>query len=480
MASKSWTLRLRMQRHSTAEWLPLTGRVHFPPGQVATWQGIAERDVPLKLAAERMLADCHSMRWKPFYRYLDQSSPTAAQCRLFNSDGLDVPFGLGAGKGVPPVALVGACFEALEHAFSGPLIFDEIFDSVELHGRQELNNIVGDRAVQQLRDLGDKTASLKYDGLDGGPSLYLPLCLWAPWYLGSTIASRRLRNSVGDATDYTGLLSYSGNTGCAIGSTYDEAVLHAVNEWIERDALSIFLLRSIYDNGPMPHRVAPTSLPAGVRELLASAESRFDQPLFLLNLTTDIGVPVILAYLGDQDRLYGPAYGIGASLSSATAAERAITELVQGELLAEMVSEHTQFHHSDVSISCWPDYEQLVADHDIQQRVNSRLRPHPRLLACSSMDFAARLFERNPVDLPPSVTAAGTSVEAQHQAAVARIGAVGHRVMATTLKVFPHGSTLVQVQCLGLERFHLITKGHLALPGSRGIRARKSALQLSY
>lgn len=413
------------------------------------------------------------------YRFLDMSTPTAVQCRLYTPEGMDVPYGLGAGKGIPPVAYVGACYEAFEHTFSGPLVFNDIAGRLVLGAAPQVDEVGDDRALRELEDAGDSTASLKYEGLDNGPPINFPLCLWAPWYLGSSSPSRALRERAGDKTPYRGILSYSGNTGCAIGGSKDEALLHAVNEWIERDALSLFLLRSVHDGGPMPRRVVISSLPIEIGDLLGRAEERFGQRVFLLNLTTDIGVPVIMAYLGEHAPLLGPAYGIGASLSAATAAERAVTELVQGELLAKVVSRDAPRKQLQSNAS-WPNYDQLVGEHNIQEAVNARFRTHPRLLASSSMDFADRLFESEAMDLPVDKASSDLTVRAQRETAVARIAGAGHRVLSTTLKELPHGSTVVQVQCIGLERFHLVTKGHLALPGKRGIKARRSELKLSY
>ncbi|MFD3684311.1 YcaO-like family protein [Nocardiopsis sp. NPDC058631] len=440
------------------------------PEPGARWAGTLERELTLEEAESRIRADIAALGWASRYRVLDDADPTAVQCALWDEAGDEVPYGLGAGKGLGLPARVGAQFEAVEHAFTGPKALDSL--PVRAIGASTLSGgpFASDRAVRDIAAQdGARVACVRYQSLDGGPDLDVPVYLWAPWYTSPTPEGSALRRGLGDTSDYSSALAYSVNSGCAIGATEDEALLHALNEWVERDAFSLFLLRSVYDRGPMPSQVSRADLPGTLRAHLDRAEELVGGTVTLLDLTSDLSVPVVVAYSHTRSGS-GPGakhrYGLGASLWGALAAERALTEFVQDELLSRVVSEQAA---SDERSG---PFAQLIADHDIEADVYARLRAHPRLLSCALLDFAGRLRESPRGPLPAETLARGASVSDQRAAVVERIGAAGHRVVAHPLQVLEHGTTVVQVQCPGLERFHLVTEGHVALPGARGRRER--------
>ncbi|MFC7743008.1 YcaO-like family protein [Nocardiopsis composta] len=376
-------------------------------------------------------------------------------------------------QGARTPALVGAEYEAVEHALTGPGVLDALLPATAPAAALLDGPFAADRAVRDVaRQDGARVAVLPYRGLDGGPPVDVPLYLWAPWYPVPTEGMLRFRAGLGDTADYAHAMSYSVNSGCAIGATFDEAVLHALNEWVERDALSLFLLRAVYDGGPMPGAVRPESLSGLLRERLRCAEETVGARVAVLDLTTDLGIPVAMAYAPGLAGGAARYHGMGASLSGETAVDRALTEFVQGELLARVVEARTGGGEDDGRPAEHPTFDRLVAEHDVAAGVRRRLAGHPRLLACAHLDFAARLAEAPAVGPPPETVPEGTGVAAQCAAVVERLAAAGHRAVVRELAVLEHGTTVVQVQCPGLERFHLITKGHLALPGARGRRLR--------
>lgn len=446
-------------------WIPSSGERMTPlPG--LGWSGIRERELSLDQAQARVLAEVDALGWSARHKALDERDPTAVQCGLWDADGAEVPFGLGAGKGPGAAARVGAQFEALEHAFTGPTVLESLplrlVDSADLaRGPFAVDRAVRDVAAQD----GARVACVRHEALDGGPPVDVPVFLWAPWFPLPTEEAVATRRDLGDTADYRSAASYSVNSGCAIGATRDEALLHALNEWVERDAFSLFLLRGVHDRGPLPARVPHEALPETLRGFVDRAQDLVGGPVVLLDLTTDLGVPVVMAYAPERTGA-GPdhRYGLGASLSGELAAERAVTEFVQGALLAEVVAEQ--------SAAPSGPFARLVADHDVVAGVRARLAEHPRLLACAMVDFADRLEEAPTAPLPAETVPPGSGVPLQRAAVVGRLSAAGHRVAAHPLRTLEHGTTVVQVQCPGLERFHLVTKGHVAPPGRRGRRFR--------
>ncbi|CAM3961374.1 YcaO-like family protein [Nocardiopsis rhodophaea] len=412
------------------------------------WAGAREREFPLRDAEKQARREIAHLGWRPILHEFRAAGPSAAHCQLRGADSTPIPQGLGSGKGCAAPARVGALFEALEHAFTGPRILTTL--PVELRDLADLaaGPLRAERAMGRLDGTGrPRLACLPYDALDGGGPIDVPLFLWAPWYPLPTGPMAAHRARLGDTADYRAVLSFSVNTGCAIGATRDEALLHALNEWAERDALSVFLLRTVHDGGPLPARLSPSALPPFLRQRLAQASAAVQGPVTLLDLTTDIDVPVVLAH---APPLPGgaPRYGVGASLSGENAVERAVSELVQDHLIAQWAR------------------EPQGAD------ARARLAAHPRLLACAQMAVDGRIDDAPWGPLPADAVAPAATVAEQRAEAVRRISAAGHRVVARDLAVLAHGTAVVQVQCPGLERFHLITDGHLALPGPRGRRLR--------
>ncbi len=463
-----------------SEWTAVAGReagASLPaPTPASVWSGARERELTLHDAEQRVLAEINTLGWHALDRVLDDSEPTAIQCALRHADGTEVPYGLGAGKGLSGPAQVGARFEALEHALSGPAILDSLDVRLRTAGDLLSEPVGCERGLQGLGEQPDASlACLPYTALDGGPDFDVPLALWAAWYLRPSEAVARQRARLGDTTDYRPVLSYSTNTGCAIGATYDEALLHALNEWAERDALSLFLLRSVYDRGPMPGRVPRAALPGFLRQRLDRAAEVVDSPVVLLDLTTDLNIPVVMAYApalaGNEPRYFG----LGASLSGETAVERATTEFVQAELALRAVAEGDAVPagggaHADHTGQ--PDLGTLVNEEDVARDLRARFAAYPRLLACAQLDFADRVGEAPLSPTPPETVPRVATVAQQRFATVERITAAGHRVAAHTLHTLAHGTTVVQVQCPGLERFHQVVKALLALPGARGRRLR--------
>ena len=71
--------------------------------------------------------------------------------------------------------------------------------------------------------------------------------------------------------------------------------MHAINEIIERDAISLLLIGQFLHQGPAPLRVVePATLPPALTALHARAEARIGRPVSLLEMTTDLDVPLAM------------------------------------------------------------------------------------------------------------------------------------------------------------------------------------------
>ena len=124
------------------------------------------------------------------------------------------------------------------------------------------------------------------------------------------------------------------STGCAAGPTVEAAALHGALELVERDAVALW-----WRGGRRARPIADGST-AGreAAELLAQMrQGKADRQSWLLDITTDIGIPAVVAVSTGSDG-FGCALGFAARLSLSAAARAAMFELIQMELGQHVVA----------------------------------------------------------------------------------------------------------------------------------------------
>jgi len=118
------------------------------------------------------------------------------------------------------------------------------------------------------------------------------------------------------------------SNGLASGNVLEEAICHAIEELIERDAAGIFTFRTKYlehDVRPSYRRIALGSLPSSGAALVARIRDS-GRSVVLIDGTTDLGVAVVFCVIESH---LGPCLGCGASLDAEVAVTRALTEAAQ-------------------------------------------------------------------------------------------------------------------------------------------------------
>jgi ribosomal protein S12 methylthiotransferase accessory factor len=145
--------------------------------------------------------------------------------------------------------------------------------------------------------------------------------------LPADICLRRSRES----RDF--IAPYKLGTGCAAGASFEDAALHAILELIERDAASLWWCGG--------RRGRPISVESeagrGAFDLMPQLRQGADWRVsWLLDITTDIGVPCAVAISSTRDG-YGFARGIAARTTMAAAVRAAIFEMCQSELAHAVV-----------------------------------------------------------------------------------------------------------------------------------------------
>ncbi|MFF8505822.1 YcaO-like family protein [Streptomyces anulatus] len=399
-----------------------------------------EREFGLEQARQRALQAIATAGYQAHLRDLRG----AWRCQLSTNDGAPVPDGVGLGKGEAAAARAGALFEALEHHRSR---FDAHLPSgLVLRSRTALERgaMGADPAVTALGP--GLAACLPYQALDGTEEvLEVPIALGQPAYLSPQAAPTR--SAWGDTCDYTSAARYCTNSGTAIGSTRTEALVHALTETIERDALSLLLAATFL----IPRRarlrlIDPASLPASLARRAERASTVAGRPVHLIDMTTDLAVPAFCAHASPRGG--HTTQGYGASLNAEHAAGRALDELVQ-------------IHAVTTAANPPPP------DRTPQAR-------HPRLLAAGRADFGPLLATADPVDF--TATTAPTTPAGHLAALTATLAAHGLRPYARILHTEPNGVCTAAVCVPGLDKFFAIATGNTVMPSPHGlVRARELA-----
>ncbi len=218
----------------------------------------------------------------------------------------------GSGKGLTTDASwVSAVMEACEQAVWEGLDLDSVEASqysMRSHGHRTVD---GAQCAQMKRSFWTPaTPVLWTQGIDivGGGTCFVPTSLVDI----SPIPARSLRPFV------------SGSNGLASGAHVLEAMLSGLLEVIERDGLTLYSHvrpRPMSDGIPLLHQVEPW---------LADCLLRAGLDLRIIDATSELGVPTIVAYVYDTPGgRTGVFKGAGAGLSTSTALVRAVTEALQ-------------------------------------------------------------------------------------------------------------------------------------------------------
>lgn len=236
---------------------------------------------------------------------------------------------LGGGSGDPTQAKVKAIYESLEDSLTLQMLSKKDNENIHLFSTMT----------------SPSTAYLQEHEL-------LPKLLWQdeykkkcfPWFKLTAInnSSQELYYPLGlvysfasqlnlhpDAFNHADITKLTNNTGCAIGASKDEAIIHGLNEWIERDAYALFILKTIINKNPRPaYFVIKETIPEDLLNLITMIETHFKEELIIVDITSDINIPAFIVSFTRQAMLVQPL-GFGASLSKHAALQQALLEALQ-------------------------------------------------------------------------------------------------------------------------------------------------------
>lgn len=364
------------------------------------------------------------------------------RCDVTDATGLKIP---GKGKGLGDQAIASALFEAIEHYCH---VTNKPGESINLKlGGHPLDGKIVDgspffsllsrrRAPPLTRIVFEKINTL-------GIEIAAPAFLFDPEFKSASASeSEFLRIS--------GLRRYATNSGTASGTTIEDAQLHAMMELVERDALSIELLSTIFAPKPRPVRsIDRRSLNDHLEELVSLAERETGGKISIWYITSDIKIPAILVRLTDPlDPEYG-FFGSGASLYVDYAIERALMEAVQvfqictAEIVEPYSTKTNAANRNSPYLRCLIEYGRFDYCGGEQQVTLSALN--------KDCPMRSRL-----------------TVKEQIEIAVNILESAG--VFVFTRNLLSHEISVVQLYSPELERFFLISAGIFVAPGKRGLK----------
>jgi|GEM_PF-2188371 len=244
-------------------------------------------------------------------------------CLLYDSAGHFLDVGHGKGRGLQ--ASASAKYEAFEHYLSDQCskILSEVTFSTSANIWSQItekNRAFLKRLIKK-EHFSTKTAWINLQNYASDEKFQVPLFFISPDYCS---ASYDL-----DEINYETQPVVSTNNGTAIGTSYAEAMIHAINEVIERDAISCFLLSTfVQKDATKISLIEKESIPEEFQALIHDFEVQHNEEILLFDITNDSNIPAFGASLSRQKQKIQPL-GFGASLSNTYALERAILEVQQ-------------------------------------------------------------------------------------------------------------------------------------------------------
>jgi ribosomal protein S12 methylthiotransferase accessory factor len=342
----------------------------------------------------------------------------------------DVQLATAAGKG--RFARCGALAELLEHWASSLRLARSPRTVMPARKILEQPALEREGIVQSCRDLDSLPLVVQeFRSVRDGQPCFLPCQLiypsWTPLEGESAAACERLAR-------------YGTNSGCAFGLTLHDALLHGLNEVIERHVVSQLYLQLLELPSDAQFRELPAQAwPEEPRELGGEVESRYDAQIELLIADSGFSTWCAIAIARSKSGQFAlPQLGSGSSLFPELAVCRAVAELAQ----CCVFSSETPRRGAEAAIGLARDFRSFepvvyLAPGAVRYPVLDRL-PHA---ACEALP-PERQWARIRDALQERGYAACTSE-------LARLGADG---------------VIAQVFVPGLEQFHLIREGNVVAP----------------
>ncbi len=410
-----------------------------------------ERSVEAKIALENIVLEFRNLGLIFELTQLGEGTPYhSPTCILYNTDKEMLTYGFGKGIGLQ--ADVSALAESFEHFVSEVQFISRFQDHKskvkeflvsELKSDAQLSKEKAIEILSKNTNKEAKTLCREYLSVTSTASLFVPFFLNTPDYIDFPLLQ-------GDEIMYSTAMKYASNSGVALGSTIDEALLHALLETCERDAFSLFLLSLYFTNKPKVRIVERKSISKYLLEMIEAIEKNYTENIVVFDMTSDIGLPAFCASFTRQTHLVIAPHGCGCSCSKEHALERAVLECLQ------IWHVYTAKNWGvDVNI-------------DLQRRLDN-LAAFPKHKAVMQFDIGelTKRCEIEPVDFTEIANFDQFDLKQQLKLVSDSFLKVGLDSFYT-LEYSSEKAVCVNVFVPGSERFYITKAGHPILPNKRG------------
>ena len=286
---------------------------------------------------------------------LTRHSSFTHRCQIIDHQKNSLLEGFGKGKKIQ--SIIGAKYESLEHIATIPAYLND--ENVYIFSVNDAlkNNLpfLESRIPAQLfldKSLHDRTlAWVKFKSICSKNYYFSPAISCNPHYA--------MFKSSKDPFDYKEIYINHSNSGCAIGGTYDEALLHSILEIIERDAASFFLINTFL--APKKKFLKIVELEGLELNLIDNLQisvflSKTSCELKVFEMPNEFEIPAYCAVLY-HPKLLIPIKGFGCSPILHHALERAIFEAIQ----IFNIYETKIIYEDELTLKALQDWPQLMS-----------------------------------------------------------------------------------------------------------------------
>jgi len=339
---------------------------------------------------------------------------------------------IGNGKGIGKQSLASALFETLEHYLVDPnlnkreTIICKISQILEYEPK-----LIEEYPIKYLysQDNQQEIEVLKYSSIKDERHIFYPAFLTHPNF------TKKIDKK------YDNLIKYSTASGTAIGISKEEALIHAINEVVERDALSIHYIKTFLSKKKQKIiEIDKSSLPKGLLKICKIIENTIGTKIQILDISSDFNIRSYLVIAKHKDYLL-PFRGSGSSVFPSYALERALLECLQSYHLYDQDLE-IEDKYTLIELDKYEKFKNIV-------------------LANYNVGVNIIPFKDTEYDF--------SNISSVLKYMVENIERSGRKIYYTTIYEEPD-LYCTHVLIPGLEKFNLITSGLLVVPYYRGFQ----------
>lgn len=278
-----------------------------------------EREMPDADAHTNWLELINRLHLTADYRMWVSANLALQTVRCILSDSKKQQVSVGMGKGMNHMPVLGAEFESIEHLFYNSQTHSAKQRVLVSQIMEQDLDFLDDPALNQL----SKNTKLTVDSfvdIESSKEVYYPFFLSDVNFIDDGVS---INNHA---------YQYASDSGYASGSTVNEALLHSINELIERDSISRFIIKyglGIKENSVTAFKIIPKSLPKDLYKIYLGLKDTVDTEVILVKVINNYQIPTYFTAVLSQGSDILPIYGSGSSVDERYAVMRSLTEAYQ-------------------------------------------------------------------------------------------------------------------------------------------------------